>query len=147
MLIIASFKSKEPKMWKKIIICLLIPLIIFFLWNVYCSDKKPVDELGFTVAVDEPEYGQVSVTNSGLDKVSDIILVIREDFSYVDLGTVTNTHHIQSLDPQKKVVFPLAYVKDGYEIGRVDIWLKCSRGKGHFRGGWSYADNNPLSYL
>lgn len=117
---------------------MLVSLIMFTLalsgWLIAKRKLKDIK-----IKVDYPDYGMVSIINESENSVKDIRVTIREDFSYADKGFTTHSFAINELAAHDKFIASLVYVKDDVDIGGIDVWLACKRGKLHYRDTWSYA--------
>lgn len=121
------------------ITCCIVVLLFMSGRAVGQRKFKNTDALGIKIDVDDPDYGKAVITNESVKSLTNVKVTVREDYSYLDGGFITRCFTIKELAPHKKHLIPLVYVKDGVDIGGLDVWLECSQGKAHDRGQWSYA--------
>ena len=100
-----------------------------------------VQDIGLAFAFDSPDYGQFTLTNVEDKTAQDVVVVVREDFSYVDEGVTSRTIGIGDLKPGAKHICSYRYhsPNERYDIGRLDVWIRCERGKAFECIRWSYA--------
>ena len=98
-------------------------------------------DIGLALEFDSPDYGQFTLINVADETAHAIIVDIREDFSYADEGCTRQTVWVGNIRPDEKHVLSYRYhsPKEHYEIGRLDLWIRCDRGKAYECLRWSYA--------
>jgi len=105
---------------------------------------KPLRDLQFTGDWNFGQHQYVSVVNVGPDDAMDVRICIRADYTYADAGYATNSVFYASIAPGSEVRVPYRHMKGEYgeddyvDIGAMDIWIRCNRGKAHERWWVSY---------
>ena len=96
--------------------------------------------LGFSIELNEPDYGQFVLTNRD-GRARDVVLTIREDYSYAGEGCTSHEVHVGSMESQEKRTCSYAYNSpgSGTDIGRLEVWIRCDRGTAYECCRWSYA--------
>jgi len=102
----------------------------------------PLKRIGFEFDTETPEYGQVTLTNIGETPARNIRLALVEDYTHVSEGKIKKVYTIDRMEPGESRVYELLYVspKKQLNIKRIDVWIKCDRGRAHGWGGWSWWD-------
>ena len=100
-----------------------------------------VQDIGLAFEFDSPDYGQFTLTNTSVETAHNMFVAIREDFSYAGEGHYFQNVHIGDLEPGEKHICSYRYwsPSKNYDIGRLDLWFRCDRGKAFESIRWSYA--------
>ena len=99
------------------------------------------EDLGFQIEIDSPEDGQFVLTNASRQTARDVELTIREDFTYADEGYTSQVVQVGEMTPGERRTFSYRYNSPSgdWDIGRLEIWLRCDRGRAYKIRRWSYA--------
>lgn len=114
---------------------------------VCVTQPADFDKLGFSIDAENPDYGQVLITNVSSQKAQDVRIRIMEDFSYAGKGNIAYTRELGHMEPGEQRIVTLSGIDGGHDIGRLDVWLQCNRGKAYFWCAWSYAMNTDISTI
>ena len=108
-------------------------------WRTLIYSSFP--EIEFSVEIDVPDYCQFTITNDANETAHDVILTVWEDWSYVGEGQRMRTIQVGEMPPGDKRMYTYEYYLPGveYEVGQLDIYLKCSRGRALDCTRWSWA--------
>ena len=119
-------------------------------FNLDEVEAQPLDELvdttrfrlvrklaegGMGAVFDAIQYGV-----EGFDKRV-AIKTIREDFTYADEGYTSQVVNVGDMTPGGTRTFSYRYNSPSgdWDIGRLEIWLRCDRGRAYKIRRWSYA--------
>lgn len=98
-------------------------------------------DIGFSIEMDAPDYCQFILTNDADEAAHDVTLTIQEDWSYIGKGQRKRTIQIGDMKPHEQRTFSYVYYLPGIEseLGQLELWLKCDRGKAFDCTRWSWA--------
>lgn len=122
LVLVALWLENQPQFWYR------------FFWPT-------VEDIGFAVELDTPQYGQFTVTNLASKTAHNVMVTIREDFSYADEECDSKKALIGNMEPHEKYIIPYRYWSPSqkHDIGKLHLWIRCERGKAYERISWSYA--------
>jgi hypothetical protein len=139
--------SKAKRFWCNCILILLLfngGCLIHFARSTgwwYIWFWQQMADIEFDMVMDDSSYENLTFINIGADAVHNIYITVREDFSYIEDGGFTSrTVHFDTIGSNQVQVVPMNYANDGVELGRLEVWIKCDRGKAYMSACWSYAN-------
>jgi len=100
-----------------------------------------IEDIGFAVELDTPQYGEITVTNLANRTAQNVTVIIREDFSYAGEGCNSKKILIGNMEPLESYIISYRYwsLSRKHDIGKLHLWIKCGHGEAYERISWSYA--------
>ena len=100
---------------------------------------KPLSALGFDADWNFGQHEYVSIVNTGSGTASNVFIRVRADYTCDEAGYAETTTRYPAINPGIEIRIPYQYSKgDLAEIGAMDVWITCDRGKAHDRWYCSY---------
>ena len=146
----SHYMRKKTKNWiTAITVLLMIPGAYTYnmaretgFWYIWFWQR--LEDIGFDMEMDETSYDKLTFTYVGENAAHNVYITVREDFSYEGGGFTSRTVYFNTIEPNQVQIVPWNYGNDGFEIGLLEVWIKCDRGKAYAFSSWSPATDHYL---
>ena len=120
----------------------LIAIILFSagaIWLAFQLRWKTMSALGFSAEWNLAQHAYVSIVNTSSVTAAGVRIRVRADYTYADAGYLETDAQYAAIPAGAEVHVPYLYMKDSLtDIGAMDIWITCDRGRAHSRWWCSY---------